>query len=235
MFTKTAAWYDLVYAGKDYAKESARVTELIHHHLRSTDNALLDVACGTGGHLTYLAKSFAVEGLDFDETLLAIARQRLPQVPFHRADMCRFDLRRQFDAVTCLFSSIGYACTPDRLSAAIECFERHLKPGGVLVVEPWLTPDQFTAGYVSLDAIDRDGIKVARMQRSTIEAGVSVLNFEYLVGTSEGVQHFTERHELGLFSREQMQAALEARGLTTQFDPVGLIGRGLYVGIKAFG
>jgi SAM-dependent methyltransferase len=233
VFTKTAAWYDLVYAEKDYAQESARVSELIHHHQRSTGNTLLDVACGTGGHLTYLASDFDAEGLDIDETLLAIASQRLPQVRLHRADMCRFDLGRTFDAVTCLFSSIGYARTLDRLNSAIKCFAGHLKPGGVLVREPWLPPGRFTAGFVSLEAIDRDEIKIARMQRSTIEGGLSVLNFDYLVGTSEAVQHFTERHVLGLFSRDEMQAALEACGLTVYFDPEGLMGRALYVGIKA--
>jgi SAM-dependent methyltransferase len=233
VFTKTAAWYDLIYAEKDYARESARVTELIHLHQRSAGNTLLDVACGTGGHLTHLTSVFDAEGIDIDETLLAIAGQRLPQVHFHRADMCRFDLGRTFDAVTCLFSSIGYARTPGRLNSAIQCFERHLKPGGVLVLEPWLPPGRFTAGFVSLEAIDREEIKIARMQRSTIEAGVSVLNFDYLVGTSEAVEHFTERHELGLFSPEQMHAALEACGLMVDFDPDGLMGRGLYIGTKA--
>lgn len=232
VFTKTATWYDLIYAEKDYARESVRVTELIRQHQRSAGNTLLDVACGSGGHLAHLTDAFDAEGLDLDESLIAIARQRLPQVRFHVAEMCRFDLGRTFDAVTCLFSSIGYARTPDGLNSAIGSFERHLKPGGVLVLEPWLPPGRFTAGYVSLEAIDRDEIKVARVQRSTIEDGLSVLNFDYLVGTSESVQHFTERHELGLFRHDEMLSALEARGLTVHFDPDGLMGRGLYVGTK---
>lgn len=233
MFTKTAAWYDHIYAGKDYAREAGRVAELIRSHQRSSGRKLLDVACGTGGHLAHFASAFDAEGLDVDEALLETARQRLPSLRFHRADMCSFAIGHTFDAVTCLFSSIGYACTTERLSSAIQCFSDHLKPGGVLVLEPWLSPEKFTAGHVSLQSFQTDQMKIARMQRSTIENGLSVLNFDYLVGTRDAVHHFTERHELGLFTQGQVRAQLEACGLTVHFDEEGLIGRGLYIAVKA--
>ena len=52
------------------------------------------------------------------------------------------------------------------------------------------------------------------------------------VGTPEGIRCFTERHELGLFSHEEYEAAFESAGLETSFDPEGLMGRGLFVGIN---
>jgi ubiquinone/menaquinone biosynthesis C-methylase UbiE len=45
--------------------------------------SLLDVACGTGKHLEQLMRWYQVEGLDLDDGLLAIARERLPGVPLH--------------------------------------------------------------------------------------------------------------------------------------------------------
>ena len=48
--------------------------------------------------------------------MLGIARHRLPGVPLHLADMRDFDLPERFDAVTCLFSSIGYLTTDDQHS-----------------------------------------------------------------------------------------------------------------------
>ena len=233
MFSKTAAWYDAIYGNKDYAREARQVDELIRLHRKSDGNALLDVACGTGAHLAHLSKTYNAEGLDADAQLLAIARERLPQVRFHLGDMCAFDLHRTFDVVTCLFSSIGYAKAHERLLAAISCFARHLRPGGALVLEPWLVPGQFTAGYLSVEVVDRPDLKIARMQRSTIEGDVSILNFGYLVGTPGSIEHFTERHELGLFTREQMDYALRACQLDLHYDPKGLIGRGLYVATKS--
>src|SRR5215471_3671310 len=109
MFSQTAQYYDTIYlAMKDYGAEVAKLTVFIHQYCRSTGNRLLDVACGTGLHLSYLKHRFQVEGLDLDEQLLAIARHRNPDVPLHHADMIGFDLGHTFDVVTCLFSAIGY-------------------------------------------------------------------------------------------------------------------------------
>ena len=69
---------------------------------------LLDVACGTGAHLVHFARKYRVEGIDVSEEQLAVARARLPGVELHLGDMTTFDLGRTFDAVTCMFSSIGY-------------------------------------------------------------------------------------------------------------------------------
>ena len=53
--------------------------------------------------------------------------------------------------------------------------------------------------------------------------------FQYLVGTPERVEHFTERHDLGLFTREEQLAAFRAAGLEVEHDVEGLMGRGLYI------
>ena len=109
-------------------------------------STLLDVACGTGRHLEFLQQHFQVEGLDLSPDMLEVARARCPGVPFHEGSFVDFHLGRLFDAVTCLFGSIGYAGTPDGLHQAIGSMARHLKPGGVLIVEPWLMPPAFVPG-----------------------------------------------------------------------------------------
>jgi SAM-dependent methyltransferase len=107
---QSAAWYDRFYATKDYAAEARQVTALIHQH-NPPARTLLDVACGTGRHLEHLRETFACHGVDLDPALLEFARQRLPGIPLTHGDMTDFDLGRRFDAVTCLFSSIGYTRT----------------------------------------------------------------------------------------------------------------------------
>lgn len=232
MFTESAWFYDRMYAWKDYAAESARLLELIAQHKRSDGNRLLDVACGTGAHLKHLCQHFDAEGLDLGSDILAVARQKLPDVPLHQADMVDFDLGRPFDAITCLFSAIGHAKTLPLLRQAIANMARHLRPGSVLIVEPWFSAAQFHPGTIHATFINDPDLKVARMNLSEVQDGVSILAFDYLVGTPQGVSHFTERHELGLFDIETYQEAFRLAGLEAHYDEQGLMGRGLHIGVR---
>jgi|SRR5579864_8949021 len=233
MFSKSAAYYDLLYSFKDYATEAEKVRSLIDTSKQSPACRLLDVACGTGQHLVHLAAYFDAEGLDLDPELLAIAQRRLPNLRFTLADMVDFELGRTFDAIVCLFSSIGYVGTLDRLYLTARNLVRHLEPGGVVLVEPWLTPDAFEPGHVHALLAEAPDLKVARMSSSELRDGFWLLNFHYLVGSPEGIQHFTEQHRLGLFSTDNYLAAFGDAGLRVAYDPVGLSGRGLLIGVKS--
>ena len=137
--------YDLVYASKDYAAESEKLRGFIEARAPGV-KTLLDVACGTGQHLHQLRNHYEVEGLDLSEAQLQIARERIPDGAFRRGDMLNFDLGRRFDVVTCLFSSIGYMRSIDRLNETVANMARHVEPGGLLIVEPWLTPETWRPG-----------------------------------------------------------------------------------------
>ena len=230
-YARAAGLYDALYSFKDYAAEADRLHALIQER-RPGARTLLDVACGTGKHLERLATRYAVEGVDLDPELLAVARERLPDVPLHEADMLELDIGHRFDAVTCLFSSIGYVKTDTNLRRAVAAMARHLEPDGVLVVEPWIAPDAFTPGYLDLTYVDQPDLKVVRISVSAVIGALSVLHFNYLVGTADGVEHFTEDHELGLFTHEQYLGAFEAAGLRADYDADGLMGRGLYIGVS---
>ena len=232
MFDRSQRLYDLVYSFKDYPAEAQRLVELIEER-QPQARSLLDVACGTGKHLAELRQRFPdSEGLDLDEGLLAVARERLPELAFHQGDMTSFDLGRRFDAVTCLFSAIGYAVTEERLRAAIAAMGAHLEPGGVLLVEPWFEPEVWKPGHLHLLTVDDPDVKIARATIAGLEGTVSIMDFHYLVVTNDGAEHFTEHHEAGLFTAAQMTEAFEAAGLAVELDEVGLIGRGLYVATR---
>lgn len=235
MFSATARFYDRIYGFKDYASEAIRVRSLLDEHARRPVHTLLDVACGTGLHLSHLERHLTVEGLDLDPGLLAVARERLPAgVPLHEGDMTDFDLERTFDAVTCLFSSIGYLLTPERIEAASRCFARHLEPGGVCLIEPWIRPDRFLAGIVHLLSVDDGELPtIARMVTNEVEGRRATLFMEYLVGEPGHIEHFREVHETYLATDEELAGALQAAGLEPRILEEGLTqDRGLLVGVK---
>jgi len=231
MFDETARYYDKIYAFKDYASEADRVASILHEQIGERCR-LLDVACGTGSHLVHLRELFEVEGLDRSEALLAVARERLPGVRLHRADMRTFELRSQFDAITCLFSSIGYLTTLDDVERAIRAMAAHLAPGGVLIVEPWFTPDQWMPNTVHATLVDEPELKIARVSTSRVDGRISSFDLHHLIGTPDGTEHVVEHHALGLYTVDEMTAAFEAVGLAVDFNSEGLTGRGLYVARK---
>ena len=57
MYKELAKYYDLIYLSKDYKKESQQLMRIIKKYKKSEGKKLLDVACGTGGHLKFLEKS----------------------------------------------------------------------------------------------------------------------------------------------------------------------------------
>lgn len=233
-FTPSARFYDLVYRHLDYPATAVRVEGMIRER-NSGAASLLDVACGTGKHLQIWRDRFDhVEGTDVDPAMLEIAAGRLPGVPLHRADFTAFDLGRRFDAVTCLFSSIGYARTPDRLDAALAAMARHLTPGGVLVVEPWFQPGVMRPPWVRVQVAESDDMVVARTTRHLRPGDPTEtdMEFTYLVTTPDGSSTFAERHVMGLFPAERYVEAAERAGLSAEFDPDGsALGRGMLIGV----
>ncbi len=229
MFTKSAAFYDAVYAFKDYVWECERLGQIIDEQ-NPIAETLLDVACGTGMHLMNLKKRFRCDGFDLDPNLLAIAKARNPECQFHLGDMLNLKLEKKYDVITCLFSSIGYAPDVDSMNAAINQMGQHLKKGGLLIVEPWLAPEVFVDGHLGSLYVDKDDFKLARIHLSHREGRHSILNFHYLVGTPAGVEHAEERHVTTLFTHDEYLAAFSKAGLDVVHDPEGLMGRGLYLG-----
>ncbi|RIH87047.1 class I SAM-dependent methyltransferase [Calidithermus roseus] len=224
--------YDKIYSFKDYAHEAALIREIIHSRNPGA-SSLLDVACGTGKHLDYLKAYYQVVGTDLDEGQLEEARKRHPDVAFYQADMRDFDLGQRFDAVTCLFSAIGHTGGVEGLGRAVASMARHLEPGGVLLIEPWLSPEVWQNGRPHAVFVDEPELKVVRMNTSRQEGRQSVLEFHYLLARPQGVEYFTEELRLFLFTHEEYMDAFRQAGLSVEFDPQGLTGRGLYVGLRS--
>ncbi|QIQ01842.1 class I SAM-dependent DNA methyltransferase [Streptomyces liangshanensis] len=220
--------------GKDYRAEAEAVAEQIRLRLPGA-SSVLDVACGTGGHLGPFTELIGyAEGVDLSEPMLEIARRELPaELPLHVGDMRDFDLGRTFDSLTCLFASIGYVGSVDELRASLVRFARHVRPGGVVVVEPWWFPDTFVDRWVSGDIVRWEGDTISRMSHTVREGDTSRMEVHYLRASPDtGVQHLTEVHRAMLFTREQYETAFSLAGLRPEYVPGILSGRGLFVGVR---
>jgi SAM-dependent methyltransferase len=243
LYGDLARWYDPLYeaVGKDYVAEADALLDLATE-LGVEVGSVLDVACGTGAHLQRFAERVDdVLGVDISPGMIAIARERLGDAVVRHGDMRRFDLGRTFDLVTCLFSSIGHVRDEGDLDAAIERMAAHVAPGGVLFVEPWLTPDgvdpaaEEPGGFRDLDtAVTDDGI-VSRVSRATRRGDVLVVEFAWAVASTDGVDTARESFRMPLFTRDRYLEAVRRAGLDPEWrDPEGLtVDRHLLVGRRS--
>jgi SAM-dependent methyltransferase len=230
MFSASAEFYDLIYSTfKDYAWESARIAALLRR-INPQCRTVLDVACGTGEHARLLAGlGFAVDGVDLDPAFVGIAKQKHPAGRFFEADMSAFQLPHRYDAVLCVFSSIGYLKTLDRVTRALARFRDHLVPGGVVVVEPWFSPGVLDTARVTRNTAEANNVRVSRVCRVEVEDRLSRLHFDYEIEDDAGTRRASEVHELGLFTTAELTQAFRDAGLNADYDPKGLTDRGLFV------
>lgn len=137
-----AELYDLFYAEKPYAQEAAFVDGLIQAH-KPGATRLLELACGTGTHSLLLEKhGYRIIATDYSADMLSCARGKAQaansSVDFRQQDMRELNVaERPFDAVVCLFDSLGYVAVNESLRGVLQGINRHLADDGLFVFEFW--------------------------------------------------------------------------------------------------
>ncbi len=135
-FERIAPYYDRIMQEVEY-EEWVRYVESFFPWAKGEVREVLDLACGTGTPTKILVQhGYRVVGIDRSVAMLQVARRKLgPEVPLIAADLRKFALRKQFDAVLCLFDSLNNLLTELELSEAFENVRRHLRDGGVFVFD----------------------------------------------------------------------------------------------------
>jgi SAM-dependent methyltransferase len=193
---------------EQYQREAARVSALIETYKQSSGSDLLDIACGTGGHIPYWRKHYIVTGLDLSPAMLDRAIHKFPDVEFHLGNMIDVALEQNFDVIVCLYGSIGFVRTPENLDKAASNFAAHLKHGGVLCLTPWSTQEEFKPVIV-VDTVKHPHVLISRMENVKRKAPDLVeVDLHHLVGRDGIVKYHTQSIEVGLFSRQQYLDAL---------------------------
>lgn len=236
MYGDLAQYYDLQYSSKDYRGEVRRLEELARRFGHSGGRSWLDVACGTGRHLEILRRRHDCVGVDASSEMLRIAHRRLPGVHLVCGDMRTFRLDRRFDVVSCLFSAVGHLETEEDLAKALANFARHLRPGGVAIVEPWILPSRAKPGHLSLRTVEGEGTTFVRLARSRIQGRRTVIQYRYLIGeTGRGIRYLAETDRPLMVEAARLKDLMRQAGLRPRFLARGFASeRGLLLGVKPF-
>ncbi|MFF8916092.1 class I SAM-dependent DNA methyltransferase [Streptomyces sp. NPDC015032] len=226
--------YDLVMRsrGKDYENEAAEAGRLIRER-NPEASSLLDAACGTGLHLRFLVDLFErAEGLDLSSDMLAHAGKTIPGIPLHTGNMCDFELKARFHAITCMFA-IPHLRSGQELKKAIRRLAHHLTARGVLLIEPWFRPEEFIPGYVADDTVTQGKRVIHRISHSIPEGkhGDRVrMTVHYADAAPDyGIRHATETVRMSLFTDEQYREAFAAAGCDAELVQPEHFPRGVWI------
>lgn len=149
LYTDLSGYYDLMCADINYQEQSEYLRR-IHQLFGNQGKHYLDLACGTGPHIRHFIDfGYQASGLDINQSMLDIARERCPEAQFMRQDLSDFTVAEPLDLISCFLYSIHYSESIEKLKRAIVSVYTALKPGGI-----------FCFNAVDKNTIDnREGIK----------------------------------------------------------------------------
>ena len=195
--------------------EAARIIDVLG---LPAGSRILDVPCGQGRHAHLLAEAgFNVDGLDYSEHLLKIARKRGtgPSLRYTRGDMRKLPARwsGRFDAVLNLFTSFGFFSDPSDDAVTIGQFARVLKPGGMLVWHGG-SRDGVMARFLARDWwATKDGTMIAHERTFDPLSGVLTIESTWK-GMSKRLGRRT--HRIRLYTATRMAELCAAEGLIVE-------------------
>jgi SAM-dependent methyltransferase len=226
MFTKSAQYYDALYAEKNYSTEVDYLDALIQRHM-SGALTLLDLGCGTGRHaIKFTEKGYRVVGVDRSPEMLGKADNRRLGLPpqlrerllFEQQDIRSLSLHRCFDAVVALFHVVSYQTSNHDLIAALAAAKAHVKSNGVFVFDCWYGPgvlrDPPTA---RVKRWEDDSYRFLRIAEPVVHFAENTVDVHYQFITVEkatgACTEFAEMHTMRYFFAPELSIALQHVGL----------------------
>jgi SAM-dependent methyltransferase len=218
-YNQFARFYDLVMGDRSQA---ANFTRSLIARYQPNAKTVLEIACGTGSILGFLADTYEVTGLDRSRNMLALARKKLPHIRFYRQSMTNFRIANQFDAIVCVFDSINHLLDFGEWKRVFRRVALHLNHGGLFVfdVNTLGKLRRLTNGPVWSREFDRDVviIKVTGGRRGIFDWDVKI--FEHLKRDEYKLSHETIR-ELAVPHERILTALRERFRQVKAIDPGG--------------
>lgn len=177
------------------------------------DDAVLDLACGTGRHLIPLSEvGFCVVGMDVSRRLLKIARQRgagalvlgdLRFLPFKEG---------AFSAAVSMDTSFGYLTTENDDTQSLTETKRALRQGGRIILDLF-NRQHLTKKYGGKSAVPKtlEYPSFVLEQKRSISPDGSSLRDEWVVKTPNGETAVFE-HIVRLYLRSSLEQMLASAG-----------------------
>ena len=203
-------YYKLLYGHRDEGDARAWAEAILGRAGLEAGAELLDMGCGRGRHARwFVAAGLKVTGIDLSTESINDARSACPGADFAVHDMRRIFARDRFDAVVCLFTSLGYSADRGDDQRAVETATAALKHGGLFV------HDLLNGATVRKELVVED-CQIESEVRFTLQRrvdGDTIIKDIHV--DDQGCSHrFTER--VHAWTAEEVTAMISKAGLTIE-------------------
>ncbi len=191
---------------------------------------VLDVACGTFAlDLRLVKRGIRVTGRDLSRDMLASARRNLraagKDADLAKADMRHLDLGRTFDAVLCLGTAFNYLATAADVRHALSRFRKHLRPGGLLVLDTtnfdaWIRDPKNASAEVDYRAPDGTRIAIFALNEQDLRRRVHRAGMITAVQRGRRLELSYSEAPLHIWTKPELDRALRSAG----FRPIAWAG-----------
>lgn len=231
-FTLSAHIYDDLYQkSRDYKSQAEQINEWIQERNKDA-TSLLDVACGTGLHLSYLSSNYEVAGIDLNPEMVEIAKHRNKNINIHSGDMRDFNIGESFDVIMCLFSSITYAGNVKGLNRTLKNFVKHSNPNGICIIEPFVTPKLWYDGGLGCKVAESKNKIVVMVDRAGRSERIIHREIVYVIAKPNSMEQIHEEYTFPLFTHKEYESAFRSAGYSVEFNNIGFNkDRGMYFGV----
>lgn len=214
-FNAYSAYYNLLYANKDYTAEVDYVHQQIHQYFPEAKE-VLEFGSGTGKHgLLFQQRGFDMYGLEQSPSM--VEQARAAGFKCEVADITCFELNRRFDVVLSLFHVISYINQNSGLIQTFKNAAKHLRPEGLFLFDVWYSPAVYQQQpETRKKEVENKEVKVIRVGEPVMHSASNVVDVNYQVFVinkeTSSVTEIRETHPMRHFSIPEIELLARMTG-----------------------
>ncbi|MCS7459080.1 class I SAM-dependent methyltransferase [Paenibacillus doosanensis] len=197
--------------------------EYYQERLQTCQGRILEAAVGSGRFLIPLLEAgYIVDGIDYSPEMLESCRKRCEErglsPRLYEGQLQDFSLPFQYEAIIIPTGSFGLIEKREESLGALQCFYRHLAPGGRLIVD-LLLPHDWKTGKIATSAYPLPNGEGITLESKSIEMDwlqqctVSYIKYEKW-RQGKLIQTELQRFALRWYGIEEFRLVLESIGFS---------------------
>ena len=218
LYSDFTDWYLLLTAAEDYAEEADFYLRQLAQALGQTPQTLLELGAGSGNNAWHYKRAVPrVMLTDLSPRMVALSQAQNPECEHAVGDMRTLRLGETFDAVF-IHDAISYLTTEADLRQAIETAFVHCRPGGVVLLAPDATRENYR-DETDHGGHDGDDGRALRYLEWTVDPDPSdstyLCDYTYVMRQpGQPTRVMTEQHVMGLFAEADWLRLMSDVGFT---------------------